>query len=227
MRIYEQIRHDIDSLLNILFQENLALFVSPVIIDYIADKARVTWPSRPDSWRYAFDSPFASLDEYMAWIRGMEYSAILFDASILQLSFEFEGDDLIAHRLVYYPCPLELDSSDLDLLNEEPILDVIDIYMNDSGRFRARSPIRFDFNADSMQPEHPASHMTMLTNECRMPVYGPVSLGHFIDFVFRNFYPDIWQQHEFIREWPISINQRTISTSEQRYLHISAHEHLT
>lgn len=219
-----QTRNEIHQLLRLLLDSDIALHISQTVLDPISSHIRVGWPSTDHGWKSGFDNPFGSFNEYLAWLQFREYSAVLFDASILQISFNFHRNRLISHRLVYYPCPLELDSSDLDLLNEEPILDVIDIYMNDSGRFRARSPIRFDFNADSMQLEHPASHMTMLTNECRMPVYGPVSLGHFIDFVFRNFYSDIWQQHEFIREWPTSIEQRTISTSEQRYLHISAHE---
>lgn len=221
-----QTRNEIHQLLRLLLDSDIALHISQTVLDPISSHVRVGWPSTDHGWKSGFDNPFGSFNEYLAWLQFREYSAVLFDASILQISFNFHRNRLISHRLVYYPCPLELED-DRDLLRDEPIIDVIETYLIDLHRFRAKSPVRFDFDINAGRPEHPASHMTMLTNECRMPVYGPVSLGHFIDFVFRNFYPDIWQQHEFIREWPISINQRTISTSEQRYLHISAHEHLT
>ncbi len=217
-----KIRGEVESLLRLLINNDIALYVSQVVMEPQAPRIRITWPSRSQNWRLGFGKPFGSIDEYLAWLKSGEYSAILFDGSMLQISFEFQGGDLIAHRLLYYPCPIELSDEEQRLLRELPVLEVIDAYSDVRDRFRTKSPIRFDFDAEAGTSAHPASHLTMLTNDCRLPVYGPLSLGHFVTFVFRNFYPKICEQHEFVRTWRSRVGQQTINPSEQRHLHIWA-----
>ena len=217
-----QIRGEVDSLLRLLIDNDIALYVSRVVMERQASSTRITWPSRSQNWRLGFGKPFGSIDEYVAWLESGEYSAILFDGSMLQISFEFQWKDLIAHRLAYYPCPIELTDEEQGLLLELPVLEVIEAYADARDRFRTKSPIRFDFDAEAGTSAHPASHMTMLTNDCRLPVYGPLSLGHFVTFVFRNFYPKICEQHEFVKTWPSRVERQTINPSEQRHLHIWA-----
>lgn len=213
-----KIRGEVDSLLKLLISNGIALYMSPVVTKHLSSIIRITWPSRPQNWRLGFEKPFGSIEEYFAWLKNDEYSAILFDGSMLQISFEFQWRDLVAHRLVYYPCPVELSYEEQMLLKELPVTEVIDAYADARDRFRAKSPIRFDFDAVAVTPTHPASHMTILTNDCRLPVYGPLSLGHFVTFVFRNFYPDICEQHKFVREWPARVGPKTIELSDQHHL---------
>ena len=184
----------------------------------VSSGSRITWPTSPQKWQVGFEKPFGSLDEYYAWLKNNEYSAILFDGSMLQISFDFQLSDLVSYRMVYYPCPIELTLQEQMLLREFPVFEVIDAYSEAKERFRAKSPIRFEFDLESATSTHPASHMTMLTNNCRVPVYGPLSLGHFVSFVFRNFYPDIFDRHRFVRDWPTRIGPRTLEMSDQRSL---------
>ena len=216
-----KIRGEVDSLLRLLIDNNIALYISRVVMrKQETSSIRVTWPSRSQNWRLGFGKPFGSIDEYFAWLENGEYSAILFDGSMLQISFDFRWGDLIAHRLVYYPCPIELSNEEQMLLRELPVVEVIDAYAGALDRFRTKSPIRFDFDAEAGTSAHPASHMTMLTNDCRLPVYGPLSLGHFVTFVFRNFYPRLCERHKFVREWPARVERQTIEPSDQHHLHI-------
>ena len=121
-----QIRGEVDSLLRLLINNDIALYVSRVVMERQASSTRITWPSRSQNWRLGFGKPFGSIDEYVAWLESGEYSAILFDGSMLQISFEFQSKDLIAHRLAYYPCPIELTDEEQRLLRELPVLEVIE-----------------------------------------------------------------------------------------------------
>jgi hypothetical protein len=57
-------------------------------------------------------------------------------------------------------------------------------------RLRLVSPIRFDFDSRISDPLHHCSHVTTLKSTCRIPAYGPVSVGHFIRFVLTHFYQE-------------------------------------
>jgi hypothetical protein len=96
-----------------------------------------------------------------------------------------------------------LDEDWRQMLREEPILDVISLLREQGEKFlRLRAPVRFDYDPNSATLVHPAAHLTFNHHECRMPVKGPLSLGHFVDFIFRNFYPEQWQAHALLREQP-------------------------
>ena len=51
--------------------------------------------------------------------------AILFDGSLIQISYDFDYSELVGHRLLYFPCPFDLDP---ELLQTLPLVDVIDFY---------------------------------------------------------------------------------------------------
>lgn len=59
------------------------------------------------------------------------------------------------------------------------------------------SAIRFDFDFDpgSAAPGHPAAHLTINSADCRIACAAPMHIGRFTDFIFRNFYPDLWKAH--------------------------------
>lgn len=59
-------------------------------------------------------------------------------------------------------------------------------------------PIRFDFDKDDdlfIPKNHSYSHLTLgqYTN-CRIPVSKPISPNEFCDFIFRNFYSNIFKE---------------------------------
>ena len=121
---------------------------------------------------------------------------------------------------MYFPCPFDFDQEELLTLG---LLEAMEIY-EESGVdiVRLRSPVRFDFDSEADPETHPASHMTFEWSHCRIPVMSPLSPGHFIRFLFSNFYPSLWRNHEFLREWPRHEVSTTISSDELLELHINA-----
>lgn len=175
-------------------------------ISVIANSGWLTWAN---SVSPSFSS--TTLGEYQRLIAGRQYTCLLRDGSFLQISAMFDGQRLIRHRYCFFPCPLTLDlgedltiSEHIELLSDAELLE----------RLRLDGPIRFDFDAVAACEGHPASHLTALRSSCRVPVFAPLSVGHFVRFVFANFYPDLWEAHELLRTWPIEWHHRTITASE-------------
>ncbi len=206
-----------------LFNNDIALYIRPVIsVNLKPHLKRVTWPSQRSYFQRAIDQPTGSVVEYFEWIKNQEYSAFLYDGSFLQISFEFHRDILTRHRLVYYPCPFEMDTADMTLFKESAFIDVLEEYAHRNDRFRTRSAIRFDYSEADSKVGHPASHMTMLTDSCRWAVFGPVSLEQFVGFVFQHFYPEQWHDTEYLRKLSPNTLGRTIAQEEEKSLHVNA-----
>ncbi|WP_296595427.1 DUF2290 domain-containing protein [Phenylobacterium sp.] len=137
------------------------------------------------------DDPARILD-YLALLERKEYSFLMHDGAIVQVSYTFEGTDIDRHRLLYYPCPFSIDATLLDEL-EVSLSDLIrEIYMEDLERSVAlRSPVRFDYAPEAAADFHPASHITFNEQSCRIPVRAPMRFDQFMRFVLENFYPSI------------------------------------
>jgi hypothetical protein len=146
------------------------------------------------------------------------FSIVLFDASLLQITIEFSHSNMVAHRLCYYPCPVVIDN---ELLVEEPILDVFDVFVEHRDLLRLRTPVRFDYDPINAQVGHPVSHAHLQVESCRCPVVAPIGIGVFIKFIFANFYAEVWKSNSFIREWPADLSSRTIRQDESELLHFS------
>lgn len=215
-------RAEIERLLTLLIQSDVALTAQPVILQRAAGGVeRVTWSSLAPASGPLFRKPNASVAAYSEWIAAGGYNAILFDGALLQLSYDYLHQEPVAHRLVYYPCPFDLD---LGLLKETPILDLIDLYAaSREVEVFLRSPLRFDYDQrpHARQHGHPASHLTLLSEDCRWAVTAPLSPGHFVRFIFRHFYPSLWSALSFLRDWPVTHGHRTITDAEASQLHIS------
>ena len=181
---------------------------------------RITWATDNIVPGSLFRQPSATVSEYCDWISCQGYSALLFDGSIVQISYDFDYRDLVGHRLLYFPCPFDIDQ---DLLATDGLLEVIEVY-KDSGAelVKLRSPVRFDYDVKSYSDSHSESHMTFQWSHCRIPVVSPLSPGHFIRFLFKSFYPSIWKDHEFIQDWPRHYIDPTISLEDLRELHFNS-----
>ena len=132
-------------------------------------------------------SDYASIGQYLEAVKRRDYNFCLVDGSIIQIHYRMEEDEIKYHRLCFHPCPypFPLDSheglglADIpDLMNARELLTGI----------RLASPIRFDFDSEFCDDKHAHSHLTINRQGCRVPAFGPVSLGHFMRFVFRYFY---------------------------------------
>jgi hypothetical protein len=152
------------------------------------------WQRDDPNGSLIIDDP-ARIMDYLALIERKEYSYLMDDGAIVQVSYIFERETINRHRLLYYPCPFSID---LSLLEEfgAGLSDLIrEVYMQDLERNVAlKSPIRFDYAPESAAVFHPASHITVNKGTCRIPVRSPVRFDQFMRFVLENFYPHILKE---------------------------------
>jgi hypothetical protein len=238
-------RREVFRFTNSVLEAGLALDINTPVIVHTGTSDVVTWTSAspPTSSNPGY---FATALEYRWYLENRQYNILLADASLLQVTYEFAHNDLVKHRLCYYPCPIELTipdpwaAPDISDLFDQQLLESLENleWLPPSARtasaragkhtpsenptslrIRLRSPLRFDFDAKAGSEEHPASHVHISQPACRIPVSRPLSFGHFVTFILRYFYPAIWADHEFIRTWPLQSNDRVITAVQETSLH--------
>jgi hypothetical protein len=205
-------------------ESEVSIVANPVVEEHFGGTTRITWASPRQTLGMMSAYGFATVDEYCSFIGAQMYSAVLYDGALLQISYDFDGQDLIGHRLCYYPCPFDVDG---ELLRTEPLGDTIDMYRESTETgTNLRSPCRFDYDEKNLASDHPAVHMHVISGHCRWPVSSPLSIGHFIGFVFRHFYPQIWAVHAFLQEWPRDgAGRRTITAAEEVDIFLTCARH--
>ena len=216
-----EVRADAENLSLALLEHSLALDSNRIIRRYDSGVEWVTWASTRDDSLPLYDEP--TIEAYQRLLTERQYAVLLADFSLLQLSFAFERGILTRQRFCFYPCPVLLDREDVEMFG---IVDCIEALTAQElvQRTRLDAPVRVDFDRDASGPGHPAAHLTLSRDSCRIPLYGPLSVGHFVHFVFSNFYPEWWGDHEFIRSWPRVWLPRTISEDERLQLHVECRQ---
>ena len=194
-----EIRARIEDLSVRLVSGGIAVAFNPPLVLRQGGSSRVTW-SRSPALSELFGR-FATIAEYRKYVRENEFSVMLVDGALLQLSYVLERDEVVGHRLGYFPCPIVFDAEEAAEFTVEELLDATGEDWQE--RVRLRTPIRFDFDPGAARTDHPSSHMTISEECCRIAVHAPISVGHFVRFVFRNFYPSWWSAHAFLRELAI------------------------
>ena len=160
-------------------------------------KHRVSWPTSS-----AFTSSFGTLEQFLAWVREGEFTCLLFDYSIIRVSYEFCDNLIQGHSLLYWPCPIvfqvtidELDElcCGIELCLESPKK------ANDVCKLILRSPMRFDFDPKRMAKNHPEVHLHMQFEKTRIHVQRPMCFSAFIKTIFRTFYNEKWEKNKELR----------------------------
>lgn len=187
------IHDEIQNLLDYLVNSGIAVFSNPVSLSRSSQGDRVTWHSlRPDV-PFLVDRTEPTLQDYRNWVEAGAYSAMLYEGSLLQLTYDVKDGTVGGHRLAYIPCPYPLDPT---MVRTDPILDLIDLHMDiDPTGMSLRSSVRFDFDPHSSHEGHPASHLTINSQHCRIACTGPMHVLRFADFVLRHFYPKTWLEN--------------------------------
>lgn len=174
------LRDQVENVLDYLVEAELAIARTSVS----ETPTRVSWhPYKAVPFLQSHDH--LTIAQYRAWVEAGHYSCVLFDGSLLQITYDVAAGEVAGHRLAYVPCPMVID---LDLIRFEPLSDVIEAHEDDSRFVALRSPTRFDFDLMGAKPGHPAAHLTFNSVECRIACVAPMHVGRFVDFVFRNFY---------------------------------------
>lgn len=208
----QDVRRELDAFVSQLWRAGLVADAN----SNVEKNGRVAWANAGAS-AALYEAP--TIGEYVRLLRERQFTALLSDYAILQLSFEFDGGRLIKARQCFYPCPVIVDPADLEELG---IADFIELLAPTEllDRIRLEAPVRFDFDQVAARQSHSASHLTLSRDCCRIPAFGPLSLGHFIRFVFQNFYPDWFTAHAFLKEWPLDWGARTITPEECLGVHV-------
>lgn len=217
-------RAKVQNALDALLSTRLAVDCQNPIVTLGANGfSRISWPANAGTEDDGlFYEDFNVVKTYFGWLSSRQYSAVLFDGSLLQITFDLRGNRLVGHRLAYIPCPFDIAEEDRQLLHVEPILDVIGLYrQNGDDCFRLRTPVRFDYDPHAATSEHPASHMTLNGHECRIPLSGPLTLDQFLEFVFRHFYPSILRDNDFLLDGDSGRWPRHILEPHEYWLHVN------
>lgn len=187
--------------------------------------AEVSWHAhnRKGTFIESFEHP--TIAQYVKWLENGDYSAVLYDGSLIQLSYAVADGEVSAHRLSYFPCPYDLDR---DLLKEgEPIADVVELYRGSDANLR--SPIRFDFDRRAAAPGHPASHLTINGVDCRIACMAPLHVMRFLDFIFRHFYSRLHSLHDpfFATAHALHVGPRSLEDDDRQRMHVAWDVHAT
>lgn len=145
------------------------------------------------------------------------YNVKLIDGGLLQMMYRFEDDQLVKHRLAYYPSP------NLRAFREDPEAYLRDeLFQEIVSRKIIPFPLRFDFDVQAARDVvHPHSHLTLGdVLGCRIPVSGAVTPRWFIEFVLRNFYQT--DTHDFVGGLPGHrlAFEAAITDNERRLIHV-------
>jgi len=213
------LRDEVRNVLDYLSDAELTLYTNAVSMS----ETRVAWHAHQQHAEFLITRQH-TYEQYLNWVESGSYSAILRDASLLQISYEVRGGKIVAHRLAYVPCPCIISQDALDAFLGEgsSISDIVNL--NEYARDVVfRSPIRFDYDTANAKPGHPASHMTINSPECRIACVAPMHVLRFVDFVYRHFYPRLWSAHAtFFAEaaWR-HIDARGIVNDELTHIHLA------
>jgi hypothetical protein len=156
---------------------------------------------------------------YDALLGARAYNVRMVDGALIQMSYSFQEDSLLRHRLAFFPSP------DLtEFQNSPEIYEEDEIYAEVLSKNVVPFPIRFDFaSSDDLFVElhHPRSHVTLgqYTN-CRIPVSAPLAPSAFVDFVLRSFYNTA--HRKFCEQFPKCqfFFEQTIAQREVEVLHL-------
>ena len=214
MTTLRSIRDDVQNVLDYLQNAELAVFTNPVIIS----EDRVTFPLAAGV-PFLITREHPDVEQYIAWLNAGAYSAVLFDGALLQLTYNMQDGYVVGHRLMYAPCPYDMD---LQLVaGGDPLVDVVEMYRDRDPILR--SAIRFDYAPDCAEPNHPASHLTFNQLNCRIPCVSPIHALRFVDFLFKSFYVELWRAHSpfFANASSRHLGDPVIAEAERRDMHIT------
>ncbi|GAA2845604.1 hypothetical protein Acy02nite_47130 [Actinoplanes cyaneus] len=206
----------ITNVTDFLLEADLALYCNPLSM---TDR-RIAWHATDPAAAFLDGHGHATIDDYRRWVTDGQYTCVLFDGSLLQISYEISERRVCYHRLAYIPCPWDFDQS---LLTEGlPLDEIIDMYRS-TDAISMRSPVRFDFDPRAGRIGHPIAHLTFNSVDCRIACVAPVHVHRFVAFVFQHFYAALWDAHPgFFKSAPYQhLGEPIILPTEVDDMHIS------
>lgn len=134
---------------------------------------------------------FLQLEQYEKILKNNSYTCILYDGSIIRLSYKFKNNNLIGHNLLWWPAPYFYEGISIDEISPYDLFDEFIGEKDWHNILRMRSPVRIDFAPEQTSEIHSATHIHMQNENCRMVIDEPICFNRFIKFILDNYYPEI------------------------------------
>lgn len=158
-----------------------------------------------------------TIEQYFSDLHERNYGLLLCNGGLIQIKYSLEKGKLVSHRYCYIPPPIHF-------FQEDNIVDYADVVNSEflkRNKIHLRSRIRFDYDKGQEDETHPESHFTFISEDCRIPVRGGLSVQQFLRFIFRNFLESqVRPEHAELFEHS-SIATGTISDSWAKEIHFS------
>ncbi len=192
--------------------------------NYTSEKNGViSWSDFKDISFVLKNQPYEEI--YYECIKERAFNIMLIDGAILQLMYRCQDDQIIAHRLAFFPNPnIERFQDNPDeyeelYLNAELFSDVIEKKV-------IVFPLRFDFDSDPNKYipfDHSFCHLSLGNyKNCRIPSSKPLSPLKFVHFVLRSFYFDKFTAHFSSNDFQCDLTFGTLlSAEEQLVIHVN------
>ena len=207
-KLVAQIRAEVLYGIDLLVDRELVIDTNNVVVGEAAGRYTITWGPHA-RLAYLFGT-YTSLNQYIALVLNRDYTALLVDGSALQIHYAVEGDEIISHRLCYFPCPFIVDPAEIDDYGLTEIPDLLSDKEFKS-RLKLVTPIRFDFDLSLQDDIHYHSHVTAGKDSCRIPAFGPLSVGHFLYFVLGYFYQEHFPTDDAFEDLEPTLLGRTLN----------------
>lgn len=189
--IAQQTVDQINSTLNMLCEKSLAISCNYVAeVDIRNHHCRITWNNHV-SGRANSGNSFTKLNQYVHILSNNSYHCLLFDGSLIRANFEFEDNILLIQNLLWWPAPYDYEYGSFLKDGYAPV-DLVEEFFEENHWYehvKMRSPIRIDFDSNNNSVKHPQSHMHIQHEDARLNTDTPICFNRFVDFIFRNFYP--------------------------------------
>lgn len=164
-------------------------------------------------------------DVYADLLREGVFTVKFPDSALLQISYMWNGGNLLKHRLAYMPNP------DLMSFQEAPELYEDDAWYADMlSASTVVVPVRFDFDCSPGVPQdfwHPVSHLTLGSFEnCRIAVTSAMPPTQFVAFILKAFYGRKMQEIHgqlpaFTLPKPPAEVIKSITALEEGFIHLN------
>ncbi len=188
----EQLEEQIDNTLRMLLQAGLLYTYNELKRDYLDRRTiRLSWNNHRSGDYNAGDS-FLKIEQYKKILENGSYLCVLFDGSIIRVSYTICNNILVAHNLLWWPAPYKYENVTLN--DVEPVQMISDFLGDEQWyeNIEMRSPIRIDYDPreEIVNIKHPPVHMHLEHKDCRIYVEKPLCFNRFIKYIFENFYPN-------------------------------------
>lgn len=166
----EQLEQQISNTLAMLLGKGLLYTYNDLKREHLdKNTIRLSWNNHlPGSFNAG--SSFLRLEQYKQIIDNQSYLCILFDGSLIRVSYTIENGKMIGHNLLWWPAPYKyLNVS----LNDVPPDQMLSDFLEDDKWYEnmeMRSLIRIDYDPrkEVVSSAHPPVHMHIEHQECRI-----------------------------------------------------------